>query len=187
MDNPRALALVVNPQIVGHALNKVIMDGGSRINIIYYNTFRCLGLSDNQLQFSATTFHGIIPGKSARPVGRVSLEVTFGDITNFHSKVISFKVVKIQSPYHAIFGRAAYIKSMARPYYTYLKLKMPGPHGVITVQGSHDIALACEKNGATYAEAACNTEHHRVHRKPDIEDSMLESSTALKEPESPDQ
>ena len=44
---------------------------------------------------------------------------------------------------------------MARPYYIYLKLKFPGPHGVITVEDNRDIALACEKDDVTYAEAAC--------------------------------
>ena len=102
----------------------------------------------------ATTFHGIVPGKSAQPVGRVSLEVAFGSTKNFCSEILSFEVVKFKSPYHAIHGRPAYARFMARACYIYLKLKMSGPHGVITVEGSRDIVLACEKDDVTYAEAA---------------------------------
>ena len=40
--------------------------------------------------------------------------------------------------YHAILGRPAYAKFMEVPNYTYLKLKMPGPNGVITMSGSFE-------------------------------------------------
>ena len=153
MDNPKALALVVGPQITVYTLNKVLMDGRSRINILYYNTFIRLGLTNEQLLPSAITFHGILPGKSARPEGQITLKVTFGDSTNFHSETLSFKVFKIQSSYHAILGMTTYIMFMARPFYAYLKRKIPGPRGTITIQGSHGMALSCEKNDAYHAVA----------------------------------
>ena len=71
---------------------------------------------------------------------------------------MTFEVVKIQSPYHALFGRPAYAKFMARPCYVYLQLKMPGHKGTITVHGSHKIALECEEGDAAYAESVCATE-----------------------------
>ena len=57
----------------------------------------------------------------------------FGDRANFHSEVLIFKVVDFLGSYHAILGRPCYAKFMVIPNYTYLKLKMPGPTGVITV------------------------------------------------------
>ena len=59
-------------------------------------------------------------GKSAYPVGKIALEVVFGDELDSRSKTLTFEVVKIQSPYHALFGRPAYAKFMARPCYVYL-------------------------------------------------------------------
>ena len=38
--------------------------------------------------------------------------------------------------FHTILGRSCYVKFMVVPNYTYLKLKMSGPHGVITVSTS---------------------------------------------------
>src|SRR4051812_40357839 len=113
-----------------------------------------MGLSNEQLQPSTTTFHGLVPGKSAQPIGRITLDVAFGNITNFRSEILSFEVVKFRSPYHALLGRPAYARFMARPCYIYLKLKMPSPYGVSIVNGSPYIALACEKDDITYAEAA---------------------------------
>ena len=37
VDNPSDLALVVAPQVGGYTLSKVLMDGGSSINILYFD------------------------------------------------------------------------------------------------------------------------------------------------------
>ena len=61
--------------------------------------------------------------------------MVFGDSKNYRKEKLKFEVVDFQSAYHAILGRLAYARFMARPCYVYLKLKMPGPKGVITVTG----------------------------------------------------
>ena len=79
VDNPGHLALVVAPQVGGYKFTKVLMDGGSSINFLYYETFRRMGLTDTSLKQSMIVFHGVVPGKSAYPVGKIELEVGFGD------------------------------------------------------------------------------------------------------------
>ena len=77
VDNPGHLALVVAPHVGGYKLTKVLMDGGNSINILYYETFCRMNLTDKDLRPSSTVFHGVVPGKSAYPVGRITLEVAF--------------------------------------------------------------------------------------------------------------
>ena len=72
----------------------------------------------------------------AYPLGNLDLPVTFGSRTNYRTEALTFEVVYWKGAYHAILGRPAYAKFMAVPNYTYLKLKLPGPNGVITVSGS---------------------------------------------------
>ena len=79
VEYPGLLALVVAPQVGGYTLPKTLMDGGSSINILYHETFKQMGLKDSQLQPTSTIFHGIVPGKSARPEGKITLEVAFGE------------------------------------------------------------------------------------------------------------
>ena len=55
--------------------------------------------------------------------------------------------------FHAILGRPCYVKFMAVPNYTYLKLKMPGPRGVITVGTSFQRAYECEVECCGHAAA----------------------------------
>jgi hypothetical protein len=53
-------------------------------------------------------------------------------------------VVGFRGTYHAVLGRPCYAKFMAVPNYTYLKLKMPGPNGVITVGSMYRHAYECD-------------------------------------------
>ena len=60
--------------------------------------------------------------------------------------------------YHAVLGRPRYAKFMAVPNYTYLKLKMPGPNGVITVGPTYKHAFECDVECVEYAEALAESE-----------------------------
>ena len=56
--------------------------------------FRRMGLTDKNLKTSNTVFHGVVPGKSAYPVGKIALEVAFGDDHDSRSETLTFEVVK---------------------------------------------------------------------------------------------
>ena len=68
----------------------------------------------------------------------------FGKRANFCSEVLTFEVVDFLGSYHAILGRPCYAKFMAIPNYTYLKLTMLGPNGVITVSSAFSHAFMCD-------------------------------------------
>ena len=73
VDNPGQLSLVVAPHIGGYKFTEVLMDGGSSINILYYDTFCHMNLTVKHLKPSSTVFHGVVPGKSAYLVGKIAL------------------------------------------------------------------------------------------------------------------
>ena len=87
------------------------------------------------------------------PLGQIDLPVTFRDRSNYRIETLTFDVVGFPLTFHAILGRPCYAKFMAVPNYTYLKLKMPGPHGVITVRTSFQRAYECEVECCGHATA----------------------------------
>ena len=107
----------------------------------------------SRLSTSNMSFHGVIPGKKAESLGQIALDVVFGDSKHFRKEKLTFEVVDFQSAYHAILGRPAYARFMARPCYVYLKLKMPGPKGVITVTGDRKKAEECFQKGSKIADS----------------------------------
>jgi hypothetical protein len=67
-------------------------------------------------------------------------------------------VVGFRGTYHAVLGRPCYAKFMVVPNYTYLKLKMPGPIGVITIGSTYRDAYECDVECVEYAEALAESE-----------------------------
>ena len=119
-----------------------------------------------------------MPGKSAYPVAKIEPEVAFGDEYDSRAEKLTFEVVKIKSPYHALFGWPAYAKFMARLCYVYLQLKMPGYNGTITVHGRRKIALECEEGDVAYDDYVCATEELKFY-KDNVDPADM---TSLKKP-----
>ena len=147
-------ALVLDPIIDGFHLTRVLMDGGSSLNLLYQDTVRKMGIDPSRIKPTKTTFKGVIPGVEAHCTGLVTLEVVFGSPDNFRSEELIFDIVPFRSGYHALLGRTAFARFNAVPHYTYLKLKMPGPRGVITVNGNTERSLRTEEHTAALAAKA---------------------------------
>ena len=77
--------------------------------------------------------------------------MVFGTPENYRSKEITFQVAPFNSGYHALLGRDAFASFQAIPHYGYMKLKMPGPNGIITLASDPDIALRAKNKTAALA------------------------------------
>ena len=127
------------------------MDGGSSLNLIYQDAVRKMGIDPSRICQSNTTFKGVIPGVEARCTGSLVLEVVFGSPDNFRSEELTFDIAPFRSGYHALLGRMAFTRFNVVPHYAYLKLKMPGPCGVIIVSGNTERYLRAEEYVAALA------------------------------------
>jgi hypothetical protein len=156
--SPGKYPLVVDPIISNTRLTKVLMDGGSSLNIIYAETLGLLEIDLSTIWAGVAPFHGIIPGKRVLPLGQLDLPVCFRTPSNFRRETLTFEVVGFRGSYHAVLGRPCYAKFMAVPNYTYLKLKMSGPNGVITVGSMYRHAYECDVECVEYAEALAESE-----------------------------
>jgi hypothetical protein len=178
------------------------MDAGSGINLIYAKTLRAMHISLEFLKPTDCSFHGIVPGSANYPLGRIALNVCFGNRQNYRKEKLDFEVMDWPSQYHAILGRPAFSRFMAVPHYTYLVLKMPGPRGIIIVKGSFEVSDLCDREFhkmaqnfgmiANYAEKAKNTTTEGVKllegriaepemKKPLVGESREDKNTAEEE------
>ena len=123
---------------------KVLMDGGSGLNVMYGETLNAMGIDRSRVRPIGAPFHGIVLGKQAVPLGQIDLSITFGDPTNYKTETLTFEVVGFHGTYHAILGQPCYAKFMTVHNYIYLKLKMTSPRGVITVATTFQHAYECE-------------------------------------------
>jgi hypothetical protein len=158
LPSPGKYPLVVDPVIGNIRLTKVLMDGGSILNIIYAETLGLLQIDLSSIRAGAMPFHGIILGKRLQPLGQLDLSVCFGTPSNFRKETLTFEVVGFRGTYHTVLGRPCYAKFKAVPNYTYLKLKMLGPNGVITVGSTYRHAYECDVECVEYVEALAESE-----------------------------
>ena len=97
-------ALVLSPIVDGFRLTKVLMDGGSGLNLIYEEMLNKMEIDKGRIEQSGTTFRGIIPTREARCAGKITLDVVFGTPENYRSEEITFQVAPFSSGYHALLG-----------------------------------------------------------------------------------
>lgn len=147
----RQAALVLDPIVDEFHLTGVLMDGSSSLNLIYADTVRKMDIDPSRIKPSNTTFKGVTPGVEAQCSGTITLEVVFGSPEKFRSEDLIFDIVSFPSGYHALLGRTAFVRFNAVPHYAYLKLKMPGPNGVITVNGNMEHSLRIEEQTTAFA------------------------------------
>ncbi|XP_066361376.1 uncharacterized protein [Miscanthus floridulus] len=112
---------------------KVLMDGGSSLNIIYAGTLDAIGID--------------------------------------RMETLTFEVVGFHRAYHAIIGQPCYAKFMVVPNYTYLKLKMTGPHGVITIGTSFQHAYQCKVECCEHASVIIASEELAVIKEGTAEEA----------------
>jgi hypothetical protein len=137
--------LIVSPIVKDVKLNRVLVNGGSSLNIMFLKTFDQMGLSISLLHHSWAPFHGIVPGVAATPISQITLLVTFETREIFHAKTLQFEAADFETAYNALLGRLALSKFMAIRHYTYLVFKMPGSHGVISIRGDVKREFDCDR------------------------------------------
>jgi hypothetical protein len=143
--------LVVCPIVKDVKLNRVLVDGGSSLNLLFLKTFDQMGLSRSLLRSSRVLLHIIVPGIAAMPIGQISLLITFETRENFRTENIQFEVANFETAYNAFLGRPSLTKFMAIPHYTYLVLKILGLRGVISIRGDIKRAYECDKESCEMA------------------------------------
>ena len=149
-------ALVHDPIIDGFHLTRVLMDGGSSLNLLYQDTVCKIGVDPSRIKPTKTTFKGVIPGVEACCIGSITLKVVFGSPDSYRTEELVFDIVPFHSDYQALLGRNTFARFNAVPHYAYCKLKMPGPRGVIMVNGRSKLPLTALTARATNGTSQSN-------------------------------
>ena len=121
----RVFPLVLYAIVRKVLFRKVLIDGGSALNLLFAGALKELGLGLAELTPSDSSFWGVVPSRPSKPLGEITLLVQFGTASNYRVEHINFYVTDFDTAYHAILGRPALAKFMAVPHYAYLVMKMP--------------------------------------------------------------
>ncbi|XP_026438851.1 uncharacterized protein LOC113337367 [Papaver somniferum] len=131
--------LVLTLPVEGCNIKKILIDGGSSINVLFYDTFKRMEINDEQLMSSYYTIYEF-NGAPTKPLGDTILQVDAEPM-----KVDTrFSVVDAPSPYNTIIGRiwVHKLKGVAATYHQYLRF--PTPEGVMEIKGDQVTVRECQ-------------------------------------------
>jgi hypothetical protein len=106
-------------------------------------------------------------------MGKIRIDLMFGNRDNCRVENLMFEVVDMDSPYHALLGRPALAKFMASTHVAYLKM-MSGPRGVITIIGDYKRSMACATARSNLAKTLIIAEEKkRLKRAVEIAEMVM--------------
>jgi hypothetical protein len=103
-DHPGKYPLLVDSVIRESRVKKVLVDGGSSINVTFARTLQGLGVHFKELHESDTPFFGIVPTEGEYPLGHIYMPVTFGTPENYRTEFLRFEVANFDYGYNTIIG-----------------------------------------------------------------------------------
>ena len=96
--------LVLDATILKVLFRKVLVDGGSALNLLFAGALKELGLEIGDLTPS-DSFWGVVPSKASKPLEEITLPVQFGTVSNYRVEYINFYIADFNTAYHVILGR----------------------------------------------------------------------------------
>ena len=67
--------LVLDATVQKVLFRKVLVDGGSALNLLFTGALKELGLGTIDLTPSDSSFWGVVPGRASKPLGEITLPV----------------------------------------------------------------------------------------------------------------
>ncbi|KAK2409009.1 hypothetical protein QL285_044467 [Trifolium repens] len=136
--------LVIQVQILNCDVKRVLIDSGSSADIMYWDAFKAMQLSGEQLQ----PYHGTLvgfTGDQAEVMGYITLLTTFG--IKYNAKTVKIRYLVVRTPYasyNIIIGRPAFNALGAAMSTLYLAIKYPLDNGGVgTIKGDQILARQC--------------------------------------------
>ena len=101
---PHNDALVIKINCGSTQLWRVLIDNGSAVDILYYDAFKKMGLSDCDLRPAVTPLYRFT-GVSIMPRGMIELLVSVGTYPRVSMVITQFLVVDCPSTFNGVLGR----------------------------------------------------------------------------------
>ena len=158
----------------GNDVGQILVYHGSSTYVLTWQCFVKMGFTEKNLHKTQYLLIGF-GGKRIEALGKIELNVTFGEGNIQRTELITFDVVDIAYPYNAIFSRNNIIKFAAVINQEDLCMKIPIARGVITILSNQEEARRCEDNAACTMknvhaiEVDNNDEEEEEQKKPSFE------------------
>ncbi|RRT31346.1 hypothetical protein B296_00053695 [Ensete ventricosum] len=144
-------ALVISIRMANTYVKRVMIDTGSLADILYFDAFQRLGLTDRDLAALTSTLTGFTRD-FVSPLGVTMILVTFGREPKSKTLMVSFMVVKLPSAYNTIIGHPTLNQLRAVVSTYHWILKFPTRAGVGEVRSDLRKSRQCYLTATTLSK-----------------------------------
>ncbi|GJV02423.1 reverse transcriptase domain-containing protein [Tanacetum coccineum] len=135
--------LIIEAEVEGYLVRRVYVDEGSSVEVMFEHCFENLPAKVRAgLRETKTDLVGFA-GEVAKPLGKIDLEVCFGNEGLSRKMSIKFLVVRAPSPYNIILGRPGLKALHAIPSTIHSMIRFPTPKGIATLVTRATIIAEC--------------------------------------------
>ncbi|XP_074326858.1 uncharacterized protein LOC141664805 [Apium graveolens] len=140
--HPHNDALVISIQIGTKNVHRAFVDNGSSANILYYSTFKKMGLPDRDMSGEDSWVYGF-SGTGVKVMGSIRLPCTLGESPLSVTKMLEFKVLNQESSHNVLLRRPFLREMRVITSIHHLTIKFPMPNGVGSIKGSQYDSREC--------------------------------------------
>ncbi|GJZ17534.1 reverse transcriptase domain-containing protein, partial [Tanacetum coccineum] len=125
--------LIIEAEVEGYLVRRVYVDEGSSVEVMFEHCFENLPEKVRAgLRETRTDLVGFA-GEVAKPLGKIDLEVCFGNEGLSRRTSMKFIIIRAPSPYNIILGRPGLKILHAIPSTIHSMIKFPTPKGIATL------------------------------------------------------
>ncbi|XP_068476506.1 uncharacterized protein [Phaseolus vulgaris] len=149
--------VVISVVTAGRKVQRVLVDQGSSVDVMFWSTFNKLLLSPDQLRPYVGCLYGF-PGNQAEVRGHIKLRTTFTDGATSRTANIRYLVVNSPSAaYNILLGRPALNRIVVVASSRHMKMKLPSlEEVVITMKYDQKEAKRCYENSLKTKRGVCS-------------------------------
>ncbi|GKC63388.1 reverse transcriptase domain-containing protein [Tanacetum coccineum] len=137
--------LIIEAEVEGYLVRRVYVDEGSSVEVMFEHCFENLPEKVKAgLRETRTDLVGFA-GEVSKPLGKIDLEVCFGNEGLSRRTSMKFIIIRAPSPYNVILGRPGLKILHAIPSTIHSMIKFPTPKGIATLIARTITIAECRK------------------------------------------
>ena len=137
--------LIIEADIAGYLVRRVFVDEGASVEIMFEHCFNNLHPSIRSGLKPTRTDLLSFAGSVTKPLGKIELEVEFGEQGLSQRTTMKFTIIRAPSPYNVILERSGLKALRVIPSTIHSMMKFPTPRGIATLVTRSSAVSECRR------------------------------------------
>ena len=145
IQDPRHDGLVITQYMANHFVRRILVDGGSSVNIVLLNTLKRINIPESEILRRSLVLIGF-SGETKHTIGEIKLPIYIKGVKSIQNLC----VIDTLSSYSVTLGRPWIHDMKAIPSTYHQCVKLPTPWGTVKIMGDQHVSKECYKTSMKF-------------------------------------